>query len=308
MTRHASGRISPSTTTSGSTRPPAGRPVWRKASSRRSTSREKSAGSEATGPWPGLRATSSRIGSARRTSSRFQNDEYWTAPGFVEDLYASQTIGGQLWDDHPVSFFSDASSGTVGLPGNPTQAMLLRGAHNVNGGGWAAGSASSTQLALESDESEEHEKLLRQQPAITGILNAYETKTGKTFRGFGQGMWPTQMIVDGHSRTCWRTRTSSARTRASSITSKTSISVHPGLFRRTPRHQRGLQPAVLPHGLHQPHGRTLGMNMLSVDVNQTLRGSTTPNPNFGRPSPSGKAAAACSRRTAKTGASRPSAW
>ncbi len=46
------------------------------------------------------------------------NDEYWTAPGFVENLYAAQTIGGQLWDDHPVSFFSDASSGAVGLPNN----------------------------------------------------------------------------------------------------------------------------------------------------------------------------------------------
>jgi hypothetical protein len=213
------------------------------------------------------------------------NDEYWTAPGFVEDLYASQTIGGQLWDNHAVSFFSDPNSGVVGLPGNPTQAMLLRGNTNVNGGGWGSWVGLLNPNWLWNANNPKNTKAyFAQNPTLTAILNDYESKTGKTFRGFGQGMWPDQMIVDGPlSRMMFN---------------ENIVGPNKGEWNNFDVVNLGFTQSYLDGRIgingayHRQSYRTgyynlmeglWGTNILSVDVNQTLRGSTTPNPNFGRP-------------------------
>jgi len=213
------------------------------------------------------------------------NDEYLTAPGFDENLYAAQTIGGQLWDDHPVSFFSDAGSGAVGLPGNPTQAMLLRGGHNVNGGGWGSWVGLLNPNWLWNSANPRNKKsYFANNPTVSAILNAYEARTGKTFSGFGQGMWPTQMIVDGPL--------------ASMMENQNLVGPNKGEFNNFDDINLGLTQAYLGGrvGVNLAYNRQSyrsgytnlmeglwGTNMLTVDVNQTLRGSTTPNPNFGRP-------------------------
>lgn len=213
------------------------------------------------------------------------NDEYWTAPGFVEDLYASQTIGGQLWDDHPVSFFSDRSSGAVGLPGSSIQAMLLRGAHNVNGGGWGSWVGLLNPNWLNNPSNPKNTKAyFANNPTISAILNDYEKKTGKTFRGFGNGMWPTQMIVDGPLAHLMEDQNligpnkneyNNFRDIDFSFT-QAYLNGRLGVNFAYNRQAYRTGYANLMEGLW-------GVNMISVDVNQTLRGSTIPNPNFGRP-------------------------
>ncbi len=131
-----------------------------------------------------------------------ENDEYWANPSRfgadLENVYASQTLGGQLWDDHPISFFSDPSSGAVGLPGSP-EAMLARGWMNVNGGGWGSwvGLLNPNWEINNSRHIKNQASYYANNPIVSGIISDYEAQTGNAFRGFGQGAWPTQMIVDG---------------------------------------------------------------------------------------------------------------
>ena len=212
------------------------------------------------------------------------NDEYWTAPGFVEDLFAAQTIGGQLWDNHPVSFFGDASSGALGMT-NAIDAMLLRGNHNVNGGGWGSWvGLINPNWVGHADNPKNAKAYYADNPTVAPILDAYEQSTGRTFRGFGGGMWPVQMIVDGPLADLMR--------------DENLIGPNKGEFNRFRNINLAFTQSYFDGRLginfaydkqHYSSGYTnlmeglWGMNMVSVDVNETLRGSTTPNPNFGRP-------------------------
>ncbi len=212
-------------------------------------------------------------------------DEYWTAPGFVENLYAAQTIGGQLWDDHAVSFFSNAASGAVGLPGSSTQAMLLRGGHNVNGGGWGSWVGMLNPNWLWSSANPRNTKgYFASNPALSSILSAYEAKAGKAFSGFGQGMWPTQMIVDGPLARLMEDQNLVGP-------NKTEFNnfddINLGFTQSYLDGRIGLNAAYNRQSYRSGYTNLMeglwGTNMISVDVNQTLRGSNIPNPNFGRP-------------------------
>lgn len=225
---------------------------------------------------------SSWFGAANRL--RIPNDEYWTAPGFVEDLYASQTIGGQLWDNHPASFFNDAASERVGMT-NSIDAMLLRGNHNVNGGGWGSWVGMINPNWVGSPQHPKNSKAYYADNAtVAPILDAYEQSTGKTFRGFGNGMWPTQMIVEGPLAELMR--------------NENLVGPNKGEFNNFRNINLAFTQSYLDGRLginlaydrqHYVSGYTnlmeglWGMNMISIDVNETLRGSTVPNPNFGRP-------------------------
>jgi hypothetical protein len=214
------------------------------------------------------------------------NDEYWSAPGFVEDLYAAQTIGGQLWDNHAVSFFSDAHSGAVGLPGNPVQAMLLRGNSNVNGGGWGSwvGLLNPNWNVQHANNPKRTKAYYANNPTITAAINDFEARTGRTFSGFGQGMWPMQMIVDGPLSDLLRNQNIVGPNKReynefddiNLAFTQTYLNGRLGINAAYNRQNYETGYTNLMEGLW-------GMNMISVDVNQTLRGSTTPNPNFGRP-------------------------
>ncbi len=213
------------------------------------------------------------------------NDEYWTAPGFVENRYAAQTIGGQLWDDHPVSFFSDPTSGAVGLPGNPTQAMLLRGGHNVNGGGWGSWvGLINPNWVGDPGNQKNTASYFANNPTVSAILNDYQSKTGKTFSGFGQGMWPTQMIVNGPLSRLLADQNIVGPNK-SEFNNFTDINL--GFTQSYFGDRLGINVAYNKQSYRTGYANLMeglwGMNMISVDVNQTLRGSTTPNPNFGRP-------------------------
>jgi hypothetical protein len=202
----------------------------------------------------------------------------------VEDLYASQTIGGQLWDNHPASFFNDANSGTVGMT-DSIDAMLLRGNHNVNGGGWGSWVGMINPNWVSNAANPKNTKAYyANNPTVAPILDAYEQSTGKTFRGFGGGMWPTQMIVDGPLADMMRDQNIIGPNK-SEYNNFRNINL---AFTQSYLDGRlGINLAY--DKQHYVSGYTnlmeglWGMNMISVDVNQTLRGSTTPNPNFGRP-------------------------
>lgn len=213
------------------------------------------------------------------------NDEYWTAPGFVEDLYASQTIGGQLWDDHPVSFFSDPGSSAIGLPGNATQAMLLRGAHNVNGGGWGSWVGMLNPNTIGNPNHPKNTKAYyANNPTMAAIINAYEAKTGKTFRGFGQGLWPMQMIVDGPLSHLLEDQNIVGPNK-SEFNNFDVINL--GFTQSYLDGRLGINAAFSKQSYRTGYTNLMeglwGMNMVSIDVNQTLRGSNIPNPNYGRP-------------------------
>ncbi len=226
---------------------------------------------------------SSWFGPAKKLA--IPNDEYWTAPGFVEDLYAAQTIGGQLWDDHAVSFFSNASSNAVGMPNNSIQAMLLRGGHSYAGGGWGSWVGMINPNWVGNSAHPKNSKAYYANNAtISSILSAYETKTGKTFRGFGQGMWPTQMIVDGPLATLMEDQNIVGPNK-SEFNNFDDINLE---FTQSYLGGRiGINAAYNRQAYRSGYTNLMeglwGMNIISVDVNQTLRGSTTPNPNYGRP-------------------------
>ncbi|KAF0095882.1 MAG: TonB-dependent receptor plug [Puniceicoccaceae bacterium 5H] len=212
------------------------------------------------------------------------NDEYWTAPGFVEDLYASQTIGGQLWDDHPVSFYSDPNSAVVGLPGDP-QASMLRGGTNVNGGGWGSWVGLINPNWIRLPQHPKNDKAYyADNPTVTAIINDYEAQTGRTFSGFGEGLWPVQMLVDGPVVDMLKTQNLIGPNKSEwNNFEDYSFEVTQSYWK---------QRISLNYAYHQQNYRSgytnlmeglWGMNILSVDVNETLRGSNIPNPNYGRP-------------------------
>ncbi|BET66276.1 hypothetical protein ASA1KI_11940 [Opitutales bacterium ASA1] len=217
------------------------------------------------------------------------NDEYWANPpqfGQIENIYASQTLGGQLWDDHPVSFFSDATSGAVGLPGGGPQAMLARGWSNVNGGGWGSwvGLLNPNWEINNPGHEKNSPAYYASNPIVSGIISDFEAQTGRTFRGFGQGMWPAQMIVDGPI--------------ARLMAEQNLIGPNKREFNDFETFNLGVTQSYLDGRVgwnfayneqryrsgYTNHMEGLwGNNVVSIDINQTLRNSTTPNnPNVGR--------------------------
>jgi len=213
------------------------------------------------------------------------NDEYWTAPGFVEDMYASQTIGGQLWDNHPASFFSDPTSGAVGMPGNTVEAMLLRGNHNVNGGGWGSWVGMLNPNWLNNPNNPKNTTAyFANNPEMMAILNAYESSTGKVFKGFGQGMWPTQMIISGPLADLMRNQNLVGPNKQEfNNFDVTNLALTQSFFDGRFGYNAAYNRQSYRSGYTNLMEGLWGTNMISVDVNQTLRGTNIPNPNFGRP-------------------------
>lgn len=217
------------------------------------------------------------------------NDEYWANPpafGQIENIYASQTLGGQLWDDHPVSFFSDSKSGAVGLPGGDPQAMLTRGWSNVNGGGWGSwvGLLNPNWEINNPNHQKNTAAYYAGNPEISSIISDYEAQTGRTFRGFGQGLWPAQMIVDGPLAELMR--------------EQNLIGPNKREFNNFETFNIGLTQSYMDgrfgwnFGYNEQRYRSgytnlmeglWGNNVLSIDINRSLRNSTEPNnPNVGR--------------------------
>lgn len=223
------------------------------------------------------------FGPANRLS--IPNDEYWTAPGFVEDLYASQTIGGQLWDNHPATFFEDPNSATIGLTGLPTQAMLLRGNHNVNGGGWGSWVGLLNPNNVGSALNPKNTKAYyANNPTVSAAIAEYEAATGKTFRGFGQGLWPTQMIVDGPLADLMRNENIVGPNKSEYNNFDVSnLQLTQSFFRGRLGYNFAYNRQSYRYGYTNLMEGLWGINMISVDVNETLRGSDIPNPNYGRP-------------------------
>lgn len=219
-----------------------------------------------------------------------QNDEYWANPpefgANLENVYASQTLGGQLWDDHPISFFSDPRSPAVGLPGDP-QAMLARGWMNVNGGGWGSwvGLLNPNWEINNPRHVKNTAAYYADNPVVSAIISDYETQTGRAFRGFGQGLWPTQMIVEGPLAELMR--------------EQNLVGPNKREFNNFETFNLGLTQSYLDGRLgwnfayneqryrsgYTNHIEGLwGNNVISLDINQALRNSTEPNnPNVGRP-------------------------
>jgi hypothetical protein len=219
-----------------------------------------------------------------------QNDEYWANPprfgSDLENVYASQTLGGQLWDDHPVSIFSNPTNGQVGLPGNP-QAMLVRGWSNVNGGGWGSwvGLLNPNWQLNDPRHVKNTKAYYANNPTVSGIISAYESQTGKAFRGFGQGLWPTQMIVSGPL--------------ANLMKGENLIGPNKREYNNFETYNLGVTQSYLDGRIgwnvayneqRYRSGYTnlveglWGNNVISMDVNQALRNSAQPNnPNVGRP-------------------------
>lgn len=212
------------------------------------------------------------------------NDEYWNAPGFVEDVYASQTLGGQLWDDHPVTFYGDARTGTIGLPDGGPQAQLMRGSHNVNGGGWGSWVGLLNPNATGNAAHEKNSAAYyANNPTVSSIISDYESQTGKTFSGFGSSMWPMQMIVDGPIAEMAREHNMVGPNKEEWNNFEV---FNIDLTQSYWNGRVGLNFAYNHQAYRTGYTNLVeglwGMNIISVDVNETLRGSTTPNPNYGR--------------------------
>ncbi|MDQ8181022.1 TonB-dependent receptor plug domain-containing protein [Pelagicoccus sp. SDUM812005] len=221
------------------------------------------------------------------------NDEYWTDPGDAEGLsgfgaheaiYGAQSIGGQVWDDHPVSFFADPTSGAIGLAGGP-DAMVLRGWNNVNGGGWGSyvGLTNPNWELGNGNHEKNQAAYYAGNPAVTAIIDDYESLTGQNFRGFGQGMWPTQMIIDGPIAELARESNLVGPNKSefndfetfNLVATQTYLDGRVGwnFAYNDQSYRSGYTNAM--EGLW-------GGNIISVDINESLRGGEGNNPNVGR--------------------------
>ena len=221
------------------------------------------------------------------------NDEYWTDPGDApglsgfgahEAIYGAQSIGGQLWDDHPVSFFGDPTSSSVGIAGGP-QAMMLRGWSNVNGGGWGSyvGLTNPNWELWNSNHVKNNKAYYANNPVLAGVIENYESQTGRTFNGFGQGLWPTQMIVDGPIAELAREQNfvGPNKSEFNNFETFNLIATQTYLDSRL-----GWNLAYNKQDYRSGYTNKMeglwGGNIISIDINESLRNGEGDNPNVGR--------------------------
>ncbi len=222
-----------------------------------------------------------------------KNDEYWTDPGDAEGLagfgaheavYGAQSIGGQVWDDHPVSFFGDPRSGAIGISGGP-DAMVLRGWSNVNGGGWGSyvGLTNPNWELGNSNHEKNKKEYYANNPILMDVINNYESQTGGTFRGFGQGMWPTQMIVDGPIAELVREQNLVGPNKSEFNNFETFNVVATQTYLNN---RLGWNVAYNKQDYRSGYTNAMeglwGGNIISIDINESLRNGEGNNPNLGR--------------------------
>nr|WP_221774724.1 TonB-dependent receptor plug domain-containing protein [Pelagicoccus albus] len=221
------------------------------------------------------------------------NDEYWTDPGDAEGLdgfaaheavYGAQSIGGQLWDDHPVSFYSDPTSSAVGGANMP-DAMMLRGWMNVNGGGWGSyvGLTNPNWELWNPNHEKNSAAYYAGNSVMTGIINDYESLTGNTFSGFGQGLWPTQMIIDGPIAELVREQNFVGPNKSEFNNFETfNVVATQTYFDNRLGWNVAYNKQDYRSGYTNEMEGLWGGNIISIDINESLRNGEGDNPNVGR--------------------------
>ncbi|MBN2068036.1 MAG: TonB-dependent receptor [Opitutales bacterium] len=216
-----------------------------------------------------------------------ENDEYWSSNGFadIENVYASQTLGGQLWDDHAVSFFSDPNGSSTGVPGDP-QAMLVRGYSNVNGGGWGSwvGLINPNWEVNNPNHEKYSAAYYANNPVVSEIISNYEAQTGKTFSGFGAGLWPTQMIVDGPIAELMKEQNLIGPNKSEFNNFETfNAQITQSYWEGRVGWNFAYNKQSYRSGYTNLMEGLWGMNVVSIDINESLRNSDDANnPNLGR--------------------------
>ncbi|MDQ8205681.1 TonB-dependent receptor plug domain-containing protein [Pelagicoccus sp. SDUM812003] len=221
------------------------------------------------------------------------NDEYWTDPGDApgldgfgahEAVYGAQSIGGQVWDDHPVSFFSDPTSDSVGI-GSGADAMVLRGWSNVNGGGWGSYvGLTNPNWELGNGNHEKNSKdYYSGNSVLMGIIDDYESQTGRNFSGFGQGLWPTQMIVDGPIAELVREQNlvGPNKSEFNNFETVNLVATQSYWDNRVGWNFAYNDQSYRSGYTNQMEG-LWGGNIVSIDINESLRNGEGNNPNVGR--------------------------
>ncbi|EDY80795.1 hypothetical protein VDG1235_412 [Verrucomicrobiia bacterium DG1235] len=221
------------------------------------------------------------------------NDEYWTDPGDAEGLagfgaheaiYGAQSIGGQVWDDHPVSFFSDPTSGSIGMSGGP-DAMALRGWSNVYGGGWGSyvGLTNPNWELGNHGHEKNQPAYYANDPLLSGIISDYESQTGETFHGFGAGLWPTQMIIDGPIAELVREQNlvGPNKSEFNNFETFNVIATQTYLNNRFGWNFAYNNQSYRSGYTNEMEG-LWGGNIISIDINESLRNGEGNNPNVGR--------------------------
>ncbi|MBK1877812.1 TonB-dependent receptor [Pelagicoccus mobilis] len=177
------------------------------------------------------------------------------------------------WDGTPAVIFADPGANVVGngtldayrqRDGDPWGGLSGVTNPNWNEGGWEVWNKDTK--AYYSGNAE-----------VTRIINQFESSTGQDFVGFGSGLWPTQMILDGPLAFIDRTIQGPNKSEYNEFDSLElsfiqtyldgDLGINLGLYKET--YESG-------------HMNAVDTNRVSVDVNANLRGGYA-NPDVGRP-------------------------
>ncbi len=187
--------------------------------------------------------------------------------------YFAGAPGRSWWNGTPATIFQDPASGAVGngtidayrqrdgqpwggLSGvtNPNMDEGGPGAWNKNTAAYYAGN-----------------------PIITQLISDYESSTGSTFNGFGAGLWPVQMILDGPLAFIDKTIQGPNKSEYNKFDSL-ELAIAQTYFDG----KLGINAGYYNETYESGRRNAINTNRVTVDVNANLRGGYS-NPDVGRP-------------------------
>lgn len=177
------------------------------------------------------------------------------------------------WNDSPATIFQNPTASTIGngnmdayrqRDGDPWGG--LSGVTNPNYDEGGAGAWNKNTTAYYANNS-----------IVTGIINQFQSATGKTFSGFGGSLWPTQSILSGPLAFIDRTMQGPNKKEWNNFDSINLDVTQTYLDGRL-----GFNGAYDKQSYRSGYANAISTNRVTVDVNTTLRDGSA-NPDVGRP-------------------------
>jgi outer membrane receptor protein involved in Fe transport len=177
------------------------------------------------------------------------------------------------WNDSPATIFQDPATGAIGngnldayrqRDGDPWGG--LSGVTNPNYDEGGSGPWNKNTVAYYSGNA-----------IVTGIINDFQSSTGKTFNGFGGSLWPTQSILSGPLAFIDRTMQGPNKKEWNNFDSINLDVTQTYLDGRL-----GFNGAYDKQSYRSGYANAINTTRVSVDVNTTLRDGSA-NPDVGRP-------------------------
>ncbi len=177
------------------------------------------------------------------------------------------------WNDSPASIFQNAGSSAIGNGSidayRQRDGVPWGGLSGVTNPNWDEGGAGVWNKNTRA--------YYANNPAITQIIDDFESATGRTFAGFGGSLWPTQMILGGPLAFIDRTMQGPNKSEWNNF------DTHEIALTQTYLDgDLGFNVAYFKESYRSGYANAISTDRVTVDVNATLRDGSA-NPDVGRP-------------------------